>query len=78
MKTKRISMLVTKDGSPDGIQVRTFEKGKTYDVPETLADIFLRERWAREVKDCPGPQNTKEKDDAKASHTTTDRASDTE
>lgn len=38
---QKVKMLGTEKGSPDGINVRTYEKDKTYDLPKSLADVFL-------------------------------------
>ena len=43
-------MLVTKKGSPDGIQVIEYQAGQKYDLPQELADVLLREGWAEEDK----------------------------
>ncbi|EKE68696.1 hypothetical protein [Oceanibaculum indicum] len=49
MATKTITMTETKPGSPDGATVNTYEKGVTYeDMPDALADEFLRAKWAVE------------------------------
>jgi hypothetical protein len=44
-------MVETKKGSPDGINVFEYAKGKSYDLPQGLADIFIREGWAEWVKE---------------------------
>lgn len=43
-------MISTRKGSPDGIQVNTYEMGKVYDLPSSLANVFLNEGWAKEEK----------------------------
>lgn len=43
MKFVSIMMIQTATGSPDGLSVRTFEKGKQYEVPELLANVFINE-----------------------------------
>jgi len=43
-------MLITKKGSPDGIQVIEYQAGQKYDLPQELADVLLREGWAEEDK----------------------------
>lgn len=40
---KKVKMLKTKPGSPDGVSVRVYDKGKEYDLPEDLANVFLKE-----------------------------------
>ena len=39
----KIVMTETKKGSPDGLKVNTYEKGKTYEIPEELAKVFVEE-----------------------------------
>lgn len=38
---KQIIMLEDCQGSPDGVSVMTYEKGKIYDLPDDLANTFL-------------------------------------
>jgi len=45
----KIKMLKTRQGSPDGIVVNTYTSGETMDVPDELAQVFIRHRWARKV-----------------------------
>ena len=47
----RIRMLQTTRGSPDGIQVFEYRAGGKYDLPESLAAVFLREGFAEEDKE---------------------------
>ena len=47
----KIKMLKTRQGSPDGIIVNTYISGETVDVPDELAHIFIRQRWARKLTD---------------------------
>jgi hypothetical protein len=56
-----VNMLETKLGSPDGIQVNEYKKGEEYNLPSSLARVFLDEKWAKEVKETkkPGPDETK-------------------
>lgn len=46
----RVTMTVTKPGAVNGIKVREFAEGKTYEVPKDLdrelAEVFLKEKWA--------------------------------
>ncbi len=49
----KLKMNRTRYGSPDGVQVEEYKKGETYDVRETLAAIFLKERWAVRVDKTP-------------------------
>ena len=43
-------MVETKKGSPDGINISEFAKGKEYDLPPGLADVFIHEGWAKIVE----------------------------
>lgn len=45
-----VKMKLTERGAPDGIQVNTYEEGKTYDIPDSLGEVFVEENWATEVK----------------------------
>lgn len=47
----KVRMLRTQKGSPDGIQVFSYEAGQKYDLPDDLAGVFLREGWAEEDKE---------------------------
>lgn len=42
-----IRMVETVKGSPDGINVFEYAKGKSYDLPQSLAEIFIHEGWAK-------------------------------
>lgn len=46
----RIKMRSTRLGSPDGVQVNSYEKGETYRLPDELGLVFLREGWAERAK----------------------------
>lgn len=37
-----IKMKETQKGSPNGLVVNTYEKGNEYDLPESLANVFLK------------------------------------
>ena len=50
MKSMKVRMLVTHDGSPDGININEYQAGQKYDLPERLARIFLDAGWAEEDK----------------------------
>ena len=47
-------------GSPDGVQVLEYQAGEVYDLPPSLASVFLREKWAEQDKSLKGPSETKE------------------
>ena len=42
----KVKMHRTCFGSPDGMRVDEYQKGATYDLPEELARVFLKQRWA--------------------------------
>jgi hypothetical protein len=46
-------MLRTARGSPDGAQVLTYEADREYEVPDSLARVFLAEGWARRADEAP-------------------------
>lgn len=45
----KIKMLKTRQGSPDGMIVNTYTSGETVDIPDELAQVFIRHRWARKI-----------------------------
>lgn len=47
----KIKMTKTKDGSSDGINIDTYEKGKKYDVSDSLAENFVGQGVAKEDKE---------------------------
>jgi len=49
----KIKMKRTRYGSADGMRVDEYKQGETYDVRESLADIFLKEGWAVTVEKAP-------------------------
>jgi len=49
----KIKMKRTRYGSADGMRVDEYRQGETYDVRESLADIFLKEGWAVTVEKSP-------------------------
>lgn len=44
---KSVTMIATTPGSPNGIEVNTYEAGQTYDLPDELADTFLADKTAK-------------------------------
>jgi len=46
----KIRMKDTKKGSPDGVLVNEYQKRRIYDLPDRLADAFVRAGWASIVK----------------------------
>ncbi|MFC4768737.1 hypothetical protein [Effusibacillus consociatus] len=62
MSEKRIEIVQSMPGSPDGIRVNDYKKGDIFEVPspempESLAKVFLDEGWAKETKKKPVPEN---------------------
>ncbi|WP_449246632.1 hypothetical protein [Desulfarculus baarsii] len=63
-----IKMLSTKQGSPNGIIVRTYERGEVYELPGELAEAFINMAWAEpdegpralEEPEETGPEQTSE------------------
>lgn len=49
MNVLTVKMSRTKTGSPGGTSVREYEKDKTYDLPESLAKVFISLEVAEEV-----------------------------
>jgi len=45
---KKIKMKLDKKGSPDGVNVKQFKKNKTYQMPDSLAKVFIKEKWGKE------------------------------
>lgn len=56
----RIKMLQTSFGASDGVTVRPYQAGETYDVSQTLADAFLGDRVAA-LADQPAKPKAKPK-----------------
>jgi hypothetical protein len=44
-------MLETKQGSLDGVFVKTFHKDQIYDIPDRLYDSFKKMKWCKEITD---------------------------
>lgn len=44
---KTVTMTKTEKGSPNGVLVREYEKGQTYDLPHELADTFIGMKSAK-------------------------------
>lgn len=58
----KIKMIQTKKAAadPSGTRAMTYEAGKEYDVHEELAQVFIREGWAKENKEKKGPEENKD------------------
>lgn len=59
-----VHMKETKKGSPDGIEVREYLAGESYEMPEQLGVVFVKEGWGEEKpmeenKSLKGPEETK-------------------
>lgn len=50
---KKVTMIVTKKGSQDGVTVQTFENGESYTISDYLADVFIHEGWAEPYEEKP-------------------------
>ena len=59
-KSMKVRMKETKKGSPDGVEVNEYKKGRTYDLPDRLAGAFVRAGWATVVKPPKPPEEEKE------------------
>jgi hypothetical protein len=46
----KIKMLETKQAAPDGFTIATYTEGEVYDLPQSLAEAFIREKWAVKAK----------------------------
>ena len=57
---EHIEVLETQFGSPDGNEVRRYQAGTSYLMPEDLATVFVREGWGRKVDmpDDPGSEGS--------------------
>lgn len=54
----RIKVQKTINASPDGIEVKTYQKGEVYDLPQSLVDVFIVQGWGLPV-DTSGPKEDK-------------------
>lgn len=45
----KIKMLENRTGSPDGRSVFSYARGEQYDMPDGLAEVFVREGWGKPV-----------------------------
>ncbi len=46
----KVRMLSTQSACPEGHTVVRYPKGAVVEVPESLAQVFLHQGWARKVK----------------------------
>lgn len=49
MSHVKVKMLTTCKGSPDGMVTNVYEEGEVYDMPDSLAEVFLDEMEVAEV-----------------------------
>lgn len=62
----KVRMIVTSNGSEDGLTLKTFEGGRVYDLAPRLAEIFIGGGMAEAVTAEPKPEpKTKPKPAAK-------------
>ena len=47
----KIAVTKTMSGAPDGVHTQKYVAGETYEMPDDLGSVFVRERWGREVKE---------------------------
>lgn len=52
-RSVRVRMLATMKES-DGIQIVEYEKGKIYELPESLAALYLGSGWAEKIRNDGG------------------------
>ena len=45
----KLKMLETRSGSPDGVSTVLYKKNREYELPDDLACVFIKEKWARTV-----------------------------
>ncbi|MCX7973746.1 MAG: hypothetical protein N3B16_04515 [Candidatus Aminicenantes bacterium] len=57
---RRIRMIKTSYGSPDGIQVFQYQAGQVVSIPDDLANAFMSQGWAEEDKTLDGAMETKQ------------------
>jgi len=55
----KVKMTETLRGSPNGIAIFVYEEGKTYDLPDDLGELFVKNGSAIEVKDKKAAPKTK-------------------
>ncbi len=45
----KVEMKITQYASPEGHTVVRYSKGQQVELPETLAQVFIKEGWARRI-----------------------------
>jgi hypothetical protein len=58
--TMKVRMLTTRTAAPDGLNVREFEAGKTYELPASLAEPWLAAKVCEQDKMGKGPSEKKD------------------
>ncbi len=49
----RVLVTKTTRATPDGLMVRRYEAGQSYDLPADLARVFIAEGWGRAMEAAP-------------------------
>ena len=47
----KIEVVKTMAGSPDGVTHKIYLAGETYEMPEALGAVFVREKWGKDQTD---------------------------
>ena len=59
----QVEIIKTRQGSPNGYDVKTYKEGEVCDMPDALAKVFLKQKWAKkavpENKDNGGSSDNK-------------------
>lgn len=56
----KVRMSQDKQAAPDGIKVLDLEKGKTYDLPDHMAKVFISQKLATAAKGEKAPEEEPE------------------
>lgn len=62
----KIKMLETRTGSPDGRTVHSYVRGEEYEMPDSLARVFVDEGWGKKVSTRVPKQVPRKKDSGPA------------
>lgn len=49
----RVDVTKTMNGSTTGLDCITYQAGQTYDMPDDLGTVFVREGWGKSAEPCP-------------------------
>ncbi len=57
----KVKMKDTHESAVDGVNIKKYKKGKTYDVPPAIAENWIRKGWAEASKKAKAvePEETK-------------------